>query len=84
MPPREAGQIYPNLPRFGSLSRAGVVEQKFHVTNATTGAVSSYMAREPVATNLVVAVVTNFVPVFFTNVVQVVSRRRAMRRGTNW
>jgi hypothetical protein len=42
------------------------------------------MARERVATNLVVAVVTNFVPVFFTNVVQVVSRRRAMRRGTNW
>ena len=35
-----------------------------YVTNAATGAVSGYVAREPVATNLVTAVVTNFVPVF--------------------
>jgi hypothetical protein len=42
-----------------------------YVTNAATGAVSSYATREPVATNVVAAVVTNFVPVFYTNVVQV-------------
>ena len=42
-----------------------------YVTNATSGAVSGYVAREAVATNLVAAVVTNFVPVFYTNVVQV-------------
>jgi hypothetical protein len=42
-----------------------------YVTDAATGAVSGYMAREPVATNMVAAVVTNLVPVFYTNVVQV-------------
>jgi hypothetical protein len=42
-----------------------------YVTNATTGAVAGYLEREPVATNLVTAVVTNLVPVFYTNVVQV-------------
>ena len=42
-----------------------------YVTNETTGAVSGYVAREPVATNLVAVVVTNLVPVFYTNVVQV-------------
>ena len=42
-----------------------------YVTNANTGAVSGYLARESVATNLVVMKVTNFMPVFFTNVVQV-------------
>src|SRR5512135_307395 len=41
------------------------------VTNASTGAVAGYMSREPVATNMVTAVVTNLVPVFYTNVVQV-------------
>ena len=42
-----------------------------YVTNAATGAVSGYLEREPVATNMVTAVVTNVVPVFYTNVVQV-------------
>jgi hypothetical protein len=42
-----------------------------YVTNATTGAVSGYVSREPMTTNMVTAVVTNFVPVFYTNVVQV-------------
>src|SRR5512136_769917 len=42
-----------------------------YVTNAATGAVAGYLEREPVATNLVTAVVTNLVPVFYTNVVQV-------------
>ena len=42
-----------------------------YVTNANKGTVSGYLAREPVATNLVVIAVTNFMPVFFTNVVQV-------------
>ena len=43
-----------------------------YVTNAASGAVSGVcMAREPVATNLVTAVVTNIVPVFETNLVQV-------------
>ncbi|HOX59402.1 MAG TPA: hypothetical protein P5205_19730 [Candidatus Paceibacterota bacterium] len=42
-----------------------------YVTNAATGAVSGYMSHEPVATNMVTAVVTNLVPVFYTNVVQV-------------
>ena len=42
-----------------------------YVTNATTGAVAGYLEREPVATNLVSAVVTNLVPVFHTNLVQV-------------
>ena len=42
-----------------------------YVTNAVSGAVSGYAVREPVATNMVAAVVTNLVPVFFTNVVQV-------------
>jgi hypothetical protein len=41
------------------------------ITNAVSGAVAGYAVREPLATNLVVAVVTNLVPVFFTNVVQV-------------
>jgi len=41
------------------------------VTNAASGAVSGYAVREPVATNMVAAVVTNTVPVFMTNVVQV-------------
>src|SRR5512137_1233268 len=42
-----------------------------YLTNTATGAVSGYMSREPVATNLVTAVVTNVVPVFYTNFVQV-------------
>lgn len=41
------------------------------VTNEISGAVSGYATREPVATNLVTAVVTNVVPVFMTNLVQV-------------
>ena len=41
------------------------------VTNAASGAVSGYVAREPVATNVVTVVQTNLVPVFMTNVVQV-------------
>jgi len=41
------------------------------VTNAVSGAVSGYAVREPIATNMVTAVVTNIVPVFMTNVVQV-------------
>jgi len=41
------------------------------VTNAATGSVAGYAAREPVATNMVTAVVTNVVPVFMTNLVQV-------------
>lgn len=52
----------------------------------TTGAVSGYVASEPVATNMVAMAVTSFVPVFFTNVVQVpvtnlvAGRRRQFRR----
>ena len=42
-----------------------------YVTNASTGAVAGHLAREPVATNMVTALVTNVVPVFYTNVVQV-------------
>ena len=42
-----------------------------YVTNAASGAVSGYVAREPVVTNLVTVVQTNLVPVFYTNVVQV-------------
>ncbi len=34
-------------------------------------AVSGYVSREPVATNMVAAIVTNVVPVFYTNVVLV-------------
>ena len=41
------------------------------VTNEMTGAVSGYVAREPVATNLVTLLVTNTIPVFETNMVQV-------------
>ena len=41
------------------------------VTNAVSGAVAGYAVREPVATNMVTAVVTNIVPVFMTNLVQV-------------
>ncbi|MCU0786129.1 MAG: hypothetical protein MUF81_19190 [Verrucomicrobia bacterium] len=41
------------------------------VTNQTTGAVSGYVAREPVATNFVTLLVTNTIPMFETNVVQV-------------
>jgi hypothetical protein len=41
------------------------------VTNALSGSVAGYTAREPVATNLITAVVTNVVPVFMTNLVQV-------------
>ena len=41
------------------------------VTNEVTGAVSGYVAREPVATNLVTMLVTNKIPVFETNIVQV-------------
>src|SRR5512135_2406367 len=42
-----------------------------YATNAMSGAVSGYLAREPVATNMITAMVTNIVPVFYTNVVQV-------------
>src|SRR5512140_3163796 len=42
-----------------------------YVTNAVSGAVSGYAVREPVATNMVTAIVTNIVPVFMTNLVQV-------------
>jgi hypothetical protein len=42
-----------------------------YVTDASSGSVSAYATREPVATNMVTAVVTNFVPVFMTNFVQV-------------
>jgi hypothetical protein len=41
------------------------------VTNAVSGAVSGYVARESVAANLVMVAVTNFVPVIYTNVVRV-------------
>ena len=41
------------------------------VTNAVSGAVCGYAVREPVATNMVTAIVTNVVPVFMTNLVQV-------------
>ncbi len=41
------------------------------VTNQVTGDVSGYVAREPVATNLVTVLVTNTIPVFETNIVQV-------------
>lgn len=41
------------------------------VTNLTTGAISGYATREPVATNYLTLVQTNQVPVFFTNLVQV-------------
>ena len=41
------------------------------VTNEVSGTVSGYATREPVATNMVTAVVTNFVPVFMTNWVRV-------------
>jgi len=41
------------------------------VTNDVTGAVSGYVAREPVATNFVTSLVTNAIPVFETNLVQV-------------
>jgi len=36
-----------------------------------TGALSGYVTREPVTTNVVTVVQTNLVPVFYTNVVQV-------------
>jgi len=49
------------------LERTNIV----YVTNASTGAVAGYISREPVATNMVTALVTNVVPVFYTNVVQV-------------
>ncbi|MCX6891110.1 MAG: hypothetical protein NTX51_06255, partial [Verrucomicrobia bacterium] len=42
-----------------------------YVTNAASGAVSGYVAREAVATNLVLAVMTSLGPVFYTNIVQV-------------
>jgi hypothetical protein len=42
-----------------------------YVTNAASGDVTGCMTREPVATNMVAAVVTNLVPVFWTNVVRV-------------
>ena len=42
-----------------------------YVTNAASGAVSGYAVREPMATNMVTAIVTNIVPVFMTNLVQV-------------
>jgi len=41
------------------------------VTNAVSGAVAGYAVREPVATNMVTAIVTNVVPVYMTNIVQV-------------
>jgi len=41
------------------------------VTNEVTGAISGFVAREPVATNMVTLLVTNSIPVFETNVVQV-------------
>ena len=41
------------------------------VTDAVTGALSGYVTREPVTTNVVTVVQTNQVPVFYTNVVQV-------------
>src|SRR5512134_711018 len=40
------------------------------VTNQATGTVSGYVARDPVATNLVTLLVTNTIPVFETNLVQ--------------
>jgi hypothetical protein len=47
------------------LERTNVV----FVTNAISGAVAGVLVREPVATNMVTAVVTNFVPVAYTNYV---------------
>src|SRR5437588_5591899 len=42
-----------------------------YVTNGASGTVAGYATREPVATNMVAAVMTNMVPVFMTNWVQV-------------
>lgn len=46
-------------------------ERLVMVTNAASGAVSGYVEREPVATNLVTLLVTNTIPVFETNLVAV-------------
>jgi hypothetical protein len=51
------------------------------VTNAVSGAVAGYAVREPVATNLVTAVATIFVPVFLTNYVQVPVTNLVARPG---
>lgn len=51
------------------------------VTNAASGAVSGYVAREPVATNLVTLLVTNTIPVFETNLVQVPVTNLVARPG---
>jgi hypothetical protein len=42
-----------------------------YVTNATSGAVSGFAAREPIATNYLTVTATNLIPVFMTNMVQV-------------
>jgi len=55
-------------------NRVPVVTERTNVvfvTNEVSGAVSGFVVREPVATNMVAAVVTNVVPVFQTNLVQV-------------
>src|SRR5215831_7385786 len=49
------------------LERTNIV----YVTNATSGAVSGFATREPIATNYLTVTATNLVPVFMTNVVQV-------------
>jgi len=51
------------------------------VTNEVTGAVSGYIAREPVATNLVTMRVTNTIPVFETNLVPVAIRNLVAKPG---
>jgi len=51
------------------------------VTNAASGVVSGYVAREPVATNLVTLLVTNTIPVFETNLVQVPVTNLVARPG---
>src|SRR6516162_5524794 len=42
-----------------------------YVTNATSGAVSGFATREPIATNYLTVTATNLIPVFMTNMVQV-------------
>ena len=42
-----------------------------YVTNETSGAVSGFATREPIATNYLTVTATNLIPVFMTNMVQV-------------
>ena len=68
-----------NAPVVQVMTNTIVATNVVLVTNEATGAVSGYATREAVATNFVTVVLTNLVPVFYTNLGSRTRRREGAK-----